>query len=438
MSLNSHRLLLLFPHTTRNWYLDATSGNDNNTGRSYGSAFKTISKINSLPLVAGDNVFLKRGEIWREMLAPPDHGDGIVNFKAYGDNATNPIISGSSLTHSLNLETPNYTFSDIKFNGSTGTGNQVALVLNHDNYFYRCEFYSSGSSYGFSGYSVDGALLYNIQLFDCIAHDNYRSGLSIGSETGQYGSKNCLIQNCVSYNNGHADTDHGVYVDFGTTVRKTTCYNNIYGAGVKVNCNSVTTSTFYPIIDSCLSYGNYFGYYIGHFHAVLQNSIAYINLHNNVYLDADAKQTNIYNNTFVNSAAEGMLWDSDVTNANNILKNNIVLQDFSVVGAKIPVDMVSSAHLALYNTFNNNCYYYNGNAATAIIGSRTFAAWKALTGSPDAQGILGEPAFTTKYTDFHLQASSPCKTAGANLGIQIDYDNVSRSITPSIGAYEFL
>jgi parallel beta-helix repeat protein len=40
-------------------------------------------------------------------------------------------------------------------------------------------------------------------------------------------------------------------------------------------------------------------------------------------------------------------------------------------------------------------------------------------------------------TDWHLQTSSPAKTAGTNLGVATDYDGYVRSATPSMGAYEF-
>jgi hypothetical protein len=72
------------------YYLDATSGNDANDGRSSVTPWKTIAKVNGYTFSAGDRIFFKRGEIWRESLTVPgDH----LTFGAYG-TGNKPIISG--------------------------------------------------------------------------------------------------------------------------------------------------------------------------------------------------------------------------------------------------------------------------------------------------------------------------------------------------------
>lgn len=50
----------------KTYYISSSSGNDNNSGISQGSAFKTLSKINSLKLQPGDNILFKRGDTWAE------------------------------------------------------------------------------------------------------------------------------------------------------------------------------------------------------------------------------------------------------------------------------------------------------------------------------------------------------------------------------------
>ena len=70
------------PATT--YYVDATSGNDSNSGTSNATAWQTIAKVNAASFNPRDTILFKRGEVWREMLTLPSSG-----------NATNPIVLGA-------------------------------------------------------------------------------------------------------------------------------------------------------------------------------------------------------------------------------------------------------------------------------------------------------------------------------------------------------
>jgi hypothetical protein len=72
------------------YYVDATSGNDANDGRSPAAAWKTIAKVNGYSFSAGDRILFKRGEMWRETLTVP--GDQL-SFAAYGTGGK-PILTG--------------------------------------------------------------------------------------------------------------------------------------------------------------------------------------------------------------------------------------------------------------------------------------------------------------------------------------------------------
>jgi hypothetical protein len=80
------------------YYLDSSTGDDSNSGRSPSSAWRTIAKVNSVALVAGDSVYFRRGGIWRETIEPRGGGasGSPVIFTAYGNGAA-PIISGSDI-----------------------------------------------------------------------------------------------------------------------------------------------------------------------------------------------------------------------------------------------------------------------------------------------------------------------------------------------------
>jgi hypothetical protein len=80
------------------YYVDATGGDDSNAGTSTGAAWQTISKVNGVSFSAGDNIYFKRGEQWREELTVPSSGDSSddITFGAYGTGAK-PIINGADL-----------------------------------------------------------------------------------------------------------------------------------------------------------------------------------------------------------------------------------------------------------------------------------------------------------------------------------------------------
>ena len=85
------------------YYIDATDGNDSWTGLAgtYTSGttgpWKTLDKVNSESLSAGDSVLFQRGEIWRGQLqAQSGSAAGDITYGAYGDSSVaKPQILGS-------------------------------------------------------------------------------------------------------------------------------------------------------------------------------------------------------------------------------------------------------------------------------------------------------------------------------------------------------
>jgi hypothetical protein len=55
-------------HPCCDLYVDQTSGNDNNSGKTPAAAWKTIAKVNAATLTPYQQVGFKRGETWRETL----------------------------------------------------------------------------------------------------------------------------------------------------------------------------------------------------------------------------------------------------------------------------------------------------------------------------------------------------------------------------------
>lgn len=80
------------------YFVDATSGNDANSGLSPESAWKTISKVNSIDFDDGDIVRLKRGEVWGQTLrlSATIDGDGVngITVEDYGTGEM-PFLNGN-------------------------------------------------------------------------------------------------------------------------------------------------------------------------------------------------------------------------------------------------------------------------------------------------------------------------------------------------------
>lgn len=77
------------------YYVSSSIGNDNNAG-TINAPWKTLAKVNSITtFIAGDTVFLMRGDTWNESLIIPASGSASLKFviSAYGTGAK-PIISG--------------------------------------------------------------------------------------------------------------------------------------------------------------------------------------------------------------------------------------------------------------------------------------------------------------------------------------------------------
>lgn len=92
-----------------NYYVSSSGGSDSSNGTSPATAWKTLSgvgnHVNSGSFVAGDVIYLKRGDVWNEQLIPPSSGasGSPIQFDAYGTGAaplitaatTIPFVSGS-------------------------------------------------------------------------------------------------------------------------------------------------------------------------------------------------------------------------------------------------------------------------------------------------------------------------------------------------------
>jgi len=120
-------LVFSLPCAASVYYVDGRGGDDGRDGRSPERAWKTVAKVNSASLGAGDTVLFKRGCVWYETLRPangkPDHP---VTYGAYGEGAPPTIDGAGSLDYGIermdaawivieNLRLRNYRKEGIRF-----------------------------------------------------------------------------------------------------------------------------------------------------------------------------------------------------------------------------------------------------------------------------------------------------------------------------------
>lgn len=91
------------------YYVSSSLGNDDNDGLTEGTAWRTLSKINSGTFRAGDRILLKAGDDWNEPLVLRGSGEpgNPIAIGAYGDG-TKPVVSwnapnGGSIVTGYNL-----------------------------------------------------------------------------------------------------------------------------------------------------------------------------------------------------------------------------------------------------------------------------------------------------------------------------------------------
>jgi len=425
------------------FYVDATGGSDDNPGTE-AEPWQTITKVNAATLTAGDHVLFKRGETFatntRLVCA-----DG-VTYSAYGTGAK-PILNGGTASGAITcLGKTNITIQQL--DARSGTGNCVYLGGTYLT-MQDCDVSLSGGE----GISISGLAtnVHHVTVSRCTSHNNTIQGIYVGnagSVTG--GPTDVIIEDCTIYSNGTVATQHhGIYAQDGLryTIRRNTCYSNIavgivikdHGSGSNslVERNKCYSNGQYGIEASNLNSGS---------NIIVRNNICYSNTTTNLWVANATIGAVFYHNTLVNAVgtSSGNGLQVSATASGNLIKNNIIVQDASVVGNVRPYRFADDTCLAA-NTWNNNCVYYPNNTDSDKVATRTSPAagytwlqWQALSGTPDVNGINVDPEFVTNYTDLHLQATSDCIAAGVAGLVIDDYDGVARGVALDIGALEYV
>lgn len=145
--MNKSIILLLFSFLLAacsggsvSYYLDATNGNDKNSGTSSEEAWQSFDNLSRVTLKPGDKVLLKRGEVFNGELEISAQGtaDQRIYVDAYGEDAEKPCIVGHDTSlYAARIYNSDYvTFQNIEI---VNTGKQPlpyrsGLKIESENY----------------------------------------------------------------------------------------------------------------------------------------------------------------------------------------------------------------------------------------------------------------------------------------------------------------
>jgi hypothetical protein len=417
------------------YYVDATQGSDSRSGLSPKAPWRTIAKVNSAHLAAGDSVLFKRGEVWREQLIPHSGSEaGHVTYGAYG-KGSKPLLLGSI---------PRNKASDWTDEGGN-TWTTSAIPIDVGNIIF-----DHGASVGIKTWSRD-----DLRRQGDFWYDDTRRALAIHSEANpasRHSDIECALtrhiideggKSCVIYENldlrcgaahgiGGGDTHHiivrncdlsfiGGGHQFTTEDGRPVRYGNGVEFWANAHDNLVEGCRLCEIYDAALTNQGF-----------ADNRQINIHYRNNViwnceysfeYWNGKGSITDhIYfeNNTCVNaghgwghrqrpdpSGRHLMFYNNDAKTTHFYVRNNILYQTPETVQCCLALSNDWSSALVM----DHNCWYQPAAIMIRWVADEytmdRFADYRAKTGK-DQHSVASDPLFVNVAArDFRPAARSP-------------------------------
>lgn len=436
-----------YPPPPQTFYVDS-AGNNANTGTSPALPLADVAGVNAIVRHSYDGqlrVCFQRGDSWvGTRLIPSANGKcNRPTLYCDYDSGALPIIDGNGTTNAVYADSKSWvTFKNLNLvRGSTTAADLCGDHLVMDGCTVEL---SPGFNVTVQGLPTK---VNNVHVLACLIQDSPNSsGMFVGEAAGTPpGAAFILVRDCDFDDNGDtANLDHGIYVKAADYVTVEDCImHHNFSHGLTIAA-AVTNSKFRR--NDIHSNGKY-GILLGSSDLDSNNNRIEAN---QVYENASCAMfiaklvTNnvIVNNSFVNNNDYHIYWFENGPTG-NIFENNIVFVDNNVHAVRLV--RVASTTILQNNTFRYNHYTRLNLDADlrwfyeAVAGGISFAAWQALTGTPDVVGSLSGLVniFATPYTDLRLTAAAaPIAAALAGEGVQSDLDKDPYAANPSMGCYE--
>lgn len=477
------------------YYVDQVDGNDSNDGLSPATAFKTVTKANTINYLPSTQVLFKRGCVWREELDVTDAGrmNKPIKFGAYGEGKR-PVFDGSDVITGFSLVSGSYDATVavaptvVIVNGTRGVlkASKAACTTNGDWYWAANVLSvkwgsdpsglveSSARTYcilGYNGYNnivFDGLKMrgaknsgifargHNTIIYDCEVTDlgdsNGYSGILIA------GNNSIIANNYVHDIGGTGIMNEAAAPSDCVVINNTVvnCWNKLQytsgsGAGRGIWTSGVKRwMLLYNWVEGC-----YMGTHdTGCEDTLIAYNVVKASVVNGINMSTGVAghPRKVYNNTVYHTpqvnAGHGIVIQEVVDNVGHaIIKNNLVYMHYTygtlgsvhciwVGGAYAGIDI---DYNLLYKTAGSTNGYLAAVGNTNVF---TFEDWQAALAASIHQGkgvhdVNADPAFVST-SDYHLQSTSPAIGAGVDLGFHVDYDKAYIAGVPALGAFEFI
>ena len=428
------------------YYVDATNGNNNNNGLSILFPWQNIAKVNNSQFLPGDNILLKRGEIWRETLVVTSSGapGQSITYGAYG-SGNKPEISGDEFCiHS------DKSVDHIRIDGLSLRNAKVSAIISDDNdgwVISNCDF-TQNYQHIFAG-DLDGSqTITGFEIFNC----KFLTTTARKGGDWNYSSVRLRFMMKPTVHHNFFDTDNAdqaLLYEWGSYGR---IYQNefVNCAGAIAFCHHINGQIYRNHAHDGTGYGiaiQYESHYAEIYYNLIHDLVVESSHgdYNGIDINTNSDNGKCYNNTvravpracltieyYPPGAADG--WE---------VKNNILdaTDNHNTVGPIMIYSEVSRIILS------NNLYIPGSNGKVGKLGNvyySTYSDWEHAVNNKNSHSeknsFVLNPRFTNpENDDFSLQSGSPAIDSGTNVELMQDFigNLVPAGIAPDIGALEY-
>ena len=464
---------------SRSFYVDATLGNDANSGTYPDEAWQSEAPVNGGTFLPGDRIRLKRGETLNGTITIPSAGipERLITLGAYGSGIAPVLNGGANAAIQVTAADRGYwRIQDLDLR-CTGDVEDGARGIHHragagwdenvpgwivENNVLNCGVKIRGANSIIRRNAFDGAgngeAKHMINIEESLSTSALIEWNTVANCLGRgiwllgTGSNPIVRNNTVHDVAADAPAEgYGIDIDgYASVISGALVENNrVYatdGASIELeNCDG-SPIVRNNIVSGAGEDGIEIIAYDAHdavpdMRGVDVSGLIYNNLvyecwrgiavfltagwefyHNTIADGGPGPGLMIWYDTGVQSQVAGLIW-----------KNNIISGHAEAITARHDIDILDTQDYNLY--FNGNFTVDNPFSA------RNFAQYQIDTGQ-EANSDLADPDFVNPGADdYHLLVASPCVGAGVNVGITEDLDGVARPeppTQPDIGAYQFV
>ena len=392
--------------TAKTYYVDSAGGSDLAAGTSQSTAWQSLAKVNSAPLVAGDTVLFKRGGVWSGSLKITASGtsSSAITIDAYGTGNL-PVIGGGGASSCVvlsgsylvmrNIQADNCSWAGVQVTGSQDT--VANSLITHNAAGVHVDSGASGTQVQ-NNNIVDNNKM-SVLTQTPTNDDSGAFGVLLNGDNSNVGWNTISGSDAFSYDYGRDGAAVEVYG----------------GQGNYVHDNTATDNHDFTELGNSRSADNTFAYNL--VRSSLDTSTFLITRGGSSSL-GPVLRTHAYNNTayLTGASSQGFVCYDGCSSSVLTMRNNIVQAVQKVGYADAAFD-------------ENDDVFYGGQ----------------LQFTKGANSVVANPGFAAAGSaDFHLQASSTAVDRGVGLGYATDLDqhpvptdgNGDGIAAPDAGVYE--